>query len=510
VKIVIVDDENVTLRWLKRTIETIDSGYHITGTFENGNEALEFCCNNEVDVLITDIRMPGMSGLQLLQQLISRGHKPYTVVLSAYDEFAYAKQAMSLGVSVYLLKPEITKEMLIDTLDEAHRTIRKLQASHTKQHPDASTLLASVLDGTKAFVPETLAERLQEENRSFSSKRMTLFLLHCDNLETLVTLLDYSREFLEVELPCHFCVKINQHLLSYLCCLPVGAQEDLICRKWYDSLSVFSKVPIILTFSNLCDSLQQLPQLYTQADFAHKYLAYYDGFGYIGYAQALKAGQRHTLKRTEESYHALVESINREDFLPIPSLFEEFVAMLAKYRIPVQEANRFLTSLCFELYHKKNEYSKTRNLTIPDLALLSEDTRFASKAESVRTIVRSLALSLVEDQQLHRYSQSIQEITVYLHEHFSQKITLEELASLVHLNRTYVSYLFKKETGKTISAFLSELRLENAAKQLATSSENINIIAESIGIQDFAYFCGCFKKQFGCTPTEYRKQHHRN
>jgi YesN/AraC family two-component response regulator len=116
---------------------------------------------------------------------------------------------------------------------------------------------------------------------------------------------------------------------------------------------------------------------------------------------------------------------------------------------------------------------------------------------------------LVEDQQLRRYSQSIQEITVYLREHFSQKITLEDLASLTHLNRTYVSYLFKKETGETISAFLAELRLENAARQLTTTSENINIIAESIGIQDFAYFSGCFKKQFGCTPSEYRKKHHR-
>jgi YesN/AraC family two-component response regulator len=328
-------------------------------------------------VLITDIRMPGMSGLQLLQQLISRGHKPYTVVLSAYDEFAYAKQAMSFGVSVYLLKPEITREMLIDTLDEAHRTIRKLQTGQIKQHTDVNALLASVLDGTNAFSPESLEERLQGENRSFIPKRMVLFLLHCANLETLATLLDYSKEFLEVELPCHFCIKINQHLLCYLCCLPVGAQEDLLCRKWYDSLSVFSKVPIILAFSNLCNTLQKLPQLYTQAEFTQKYLAYYDGFGYIGYAQALKAGQKHSMQRTEESYHALVESINREDFLSIPSLFDEFAAMLAKYRIPVQDANQFLASLCFELYHKKNEYSKTRNLTIPDLALLSEDTTFA-------------------------------------------------------------------------------------------------------------------------------------
>ncbi len=124
-RIIIVEDEKITRQWVKRQIEKLRPEYYIVETFANGRQALDYMESHETDVLFTDIRMPVMDGLELLGELQRRENRAYKVILSAYDEFQYAQQALRLGANEFTLKPEITKEELGRILGEAGLWLEK-------------------------------------------------------------------------------------------------------------------------------------------------------------------------------------------------------------------------------------------------------------------------------------------------------------------------------------------------------------------------------------------------
>lgn len=116
IKIAVVDDEELIRRGLSYLLEEAKRGYQVVGMFENGQKALDFLMNYDVDVIITDIRMPVMDGLSFLQKLQRLGKEYQVIILSGYDDFAYAQQAIRYGVKEYLLKP-INKEELYQAID---------------------------------------------------------------------------------------------------------------------------------------------------------------------------------------------------------------------------------------------------------------------------------------------------------------------------------------------------------------------------------------------------------
>ena len=119
-KIIIIEDEGITRQWLKKKLEELSVDYHVEGVFSNGRQALDFLITaGDVDVVFTDIRMPVMDGMEFLEKLQETGLEPYKVILSAYDEFQYARGAMRLGAQEFVLKPEITKEALQQILSDA-------------------------------------------------------------------------------------------------------------------------------------------------------------------------------------------------------------------------------------------------------------------------------------------------------------------------------------------------------------------------------------------------------
>ena len=116
IKIAIVDDEELIRRGISYLLEEAKRSYQVVGMFENGQKALDFLMNYDVDVIITDIRMPVMDGLSFLQKLQQLGKKYQVIILSGYDDFAYAQQAIRFGVKEYLLKP-INKDELYRAID---------------------------------------------------------------------------------------------------------------------------------------------------------------------------------------------------------------------------------------------------------------------------------------------------------------------------------------------------------------------------------------------------------
>lgn len=126
-KIVIADDEEIILKWMKKNVELLFPEHEVAAICINGKQALDCCREFMPDILFTDIRMPVMDGMELLKQLKTEGKLPYTIILSAYDDFSYAREALKLGVKEFLLKSEIVKEELENCIQRAEEVLKNTE-----------------------------------------------------------------------------------------------------------------------------------------------------------------------------------------------------------------------------------------------------------------------------------------------------------------------------------------------------------------------------------------------
>lgn len=173
--IVIADDEQIIIRWLKKCIGELSSDYHIVEACINGKQALNCCLNEQVDVLLTDIRMPVMDGLELLEKLRANKILPYTVMLSAYNDFSYVRDAFKLGACEYLLKSEITKENVKNCLETAALKL----AENRKQSEFSGTSGNTMVQFLEQYIcdPEQEPKNLQQYEAEFSKQYGSMFLV---------------------------------------------------------------------------------------------------------------------------------------------------------------------------------------------------------------------------------------------------------------------------------------------------------------------------------------------
>lgn len=158
-RIVIVEDEVQTREGLSRLIERIDPRYRVVGSAANGQKGLELICDKRPDVVITDIRMPQMDGLEMIESLARLNVTPKYIVISAFSEFSYARRAMSFGVSEYLLKP-ISMMELKQAMEKLELQLQS-ERMHTNEQTLEQTIAAMVLgtDGSNSEVLTKIAEK---------------------------------------------------------------------------------------------------------------------------------------------------------------------------------------------------------------------------------------------------------------------------------------------------------------------------------------------------------------
>lgn len=184
IRIIIVDDESITRQWMKKKIEKLGSNYLVAGEFANGRQALEYCREHEVDVIFTDIRMSGMDGMELLKNIQELGKYPYTVILSAYDEFQYARQALKLGVHEFVLKPEITGEGVEKILEEA-RIYLSGQRNDKRDGEQTDKTLRYLIEATDGVSEEKLCDIIKENHIDLDPRNLVVINIFFEKTEIM-------------------------------------------------------------------------------------------------------------------------------------------------------------------------------------------------------------------------------------------------------------------------------------------------------------------------------------
>lgn len=512
-KILLVDDERIITEGISKVIDWESMGTNLIGTARNGIEAFNMIEEKQPDIVISDIKMPGMNGLEL----VSKVHRTYPdirfILLSGFSEFDYAKQAMEFGVKHYLLKP-CNENAIMDAVIELCNELKQDQDREQFINEMKGTLLSVLPYAKEQLLKEFITNHYENKNLDYYQK-----LLQTDVTTTEVRLVLFQLEG-DFQFEHMFAIKnIAENIFEkYLISCTVGEtilfllEEDLHTSNLHSSIEKIKKVfyqyyrmDTTIAISETGNILHS-NKLYQDALDCLSYRFYLGEGGVITKKDIANQGQSDYLEfyYDDQNYCRLVKSGCWED---VNKEIITFFQHLTELRLDINNTKSFVIQLFNSMIRLCEP--KEMNMYLMKLSLLLEmDT-----IQNMKFLFESVAHEITNSFYLsnkNKHSAIINKVIEIIEQHISnQNLSLHWVANeMLYMNADYLGKLFKKETGEKFSNFLTRLRIEMAIKLIVNHNDvKVFEIAEKIGYgENPQYFSQVFKKHTGYTPSEYKKE----
>ncbi|WP_059051965.1 response regulator transcription factor [Paenibacillus senegalimassiliensis] len=427
-KIAIIDDDFQVVKGLRAAIPWGELAAEFAGEAIDGQAGIQLIREIKPDIVLTDIYMPYINGIEMIEQLKSEGFAGRFVILSGYNDFEYARTALRLGVDDYLTKP-VTLEQIASVLTT---TIEKLEATYLDRLENGRMLnsqseiewLLSLLNGQEQpqQLPDNLAFWEQSKHvaiiteiswteriRGLSNADWNLFRFAITNIvEEIMEQEEYSFRFV--------------WLFGNHASLLIQASSD-ICEQ------------------TIQEDTRRIGEL-----IGHQIMTY------LGLSLRYAAGS------VRSNWQNIKESAN-----------EATRCLLEQYEHVIEGSN-----------HSEEQQSSLQD--------------FVQRVEARTPVIHE------------KHRKAVQYMVEYVHQHYAEDITLEQLAQQLYISKNYLNQLFKKVTGETFTNYVIRVRIEKAKGLLIEGKYMIYEISEMVGYNNVPYFSTLFKKYCGCSPSELLKK----
>lgn len=485
--VLLVDDEEMILSTLKSEIPWQEMGVDTVLTAENGQQALELACQQPVALVIADIRMPVMDGLTLVRELKIRSPRTHSILLSAYNEFEYARAAISLGVENYLLKPLIMAEVE----QSVRRAIINIYASRNGHWLHYSNTILRWMTGT--IEQSELAERsLHHRINLFLPQYAVVCLTKKEQIplsnfcEKCISALNgqYAVHYCQDEAGCHFMVLGGRHLYSEEIAEKL---HQLACEN-----GIEQKVSIAI--GNIVTQAADLVQSYLSASRVVELNAAFDG--------------DEVLLSTETPDDE--ENIQEEDL------------QLLLYELNTSNASAVIQNFAVQCHEGEKTTLQGYLKACTRLLLLEYPTAEEQVRESLHGLNEELEDVLTQqgfsaalvsllnttwqvfDKQFLALSPTVRLALSYIRNEYANGISIRDFCNRCNINPAYLGYLFKRECGVFFNEYLMRVRIAHSIVLLRKPELKINDITVQTGFSSASYFIKCFKALTGMSPAKYR------
>lgn len=512
-KLLIVDDEVIIRTGLSTVIQWEENGIAVLPPAASAEEALMRIPLEKPDIVLTDIRMTGMTGLEMAHEIKRDYPEIEIVVLSGHDDFAYAQQAIRSGISDYLLKTSRPGDIMSAVMKARGKIASKRAAvEEGEAHQTAFRwkLLDKLLRGTHPLEEAEIEEVLSHypELRLGSEwETLELWMISpsstMHNQEHLKGPLRLIGDKLRDSLSCAILDWNNGWLIFFRAGQPAAGRT---ARAAIDAIGRVAGVPVFTVIGQQASGLAGLRDSLRTAEqtLAYRWLAGGDGvldYGEIKHRQ----GMRTVCTQEEEAELIGVLRGGAE---------EEISAWIRGMLLSIRRdpeatpgtARSYLRSLLVAGFRWLERAAESVGRSAPGIGGLEEaDEKLLAEhpEEALGRVFTSLA---AEYKRLGGgRGDSIERTLTYIREHLDQSLTLSQVAASVHMNPNYFSKLFKQETGKTYIEFVTESRMEWAAKLLRETPAKVSEVAKRVGYEDLKHFNHLFKRYSGATPSQFRQ-----
>lgn len=498
IHVLVVDDEVPIRQWLEFCINKI-KGCQVAGVASNGAEGYSIYRRTRPDIIITDIRMPVMDGLEMLKMVRNLNPEVYTAVLTSHEDFEYARQAIKLGASEYILKTEITEESLSQILENGRKALRAdTTDGREKQFEDISYrnhfLRSLVLSRKEAQISEEMLRQYNIPLEKGAYVALDIMTEEEGPFRGELPKGDVLEHVFRVPLELNHTVVLGNLGRGTL---PSGRrqQENLqeYCR------SILKQIPYRIGCSDIYDNLCRLGEAMCQAH-NRVQLSFYHPKEHMFCSQRngtsrLTNGERYKIRFSKELIN---HNYSRAARIRDEMMAEARSAEIADAGYVKKMYLSFLTSL----YHiTRDDVEKIEE----QLAALSREMMAASSLDELDAIMeRGYMTGGSHAFGSKPLSAAIRNAVLYLEAHFAEPLTLPDAAAHVGLSAEYLSRLFKEETGVKFVVYLNNLRLKHALVLLESTNLKVYEVAEQVGYSNLSYFSTVFKKNFGQNPFDYK------
>lgn len=492
--ILLVEDEEIELETLRDYIDWKKNGISKVYTARNGRRALECLEENQIDLVITDIQMPGMSGIELAEKIVQREYSCKIIFLTGYDDFSYIHAAFQVRAIDYLLKP-FTIEEVEECLKKVRQELEKREVDEWSKKMAADQLLETIL---QTRMDRTLLEKnfrgvFQEEMKTCGFGIAAVYgTLNEDQ-----------------------CAEIQKRWkgIRYI------GTKDSVCM-----LVMSGYMPVKDTAFQIWNTLKEEPkavgwcmgrwtadQLYEKAEMLRncRGAAFYcDPPALFCVDETIyQAGAEYDAKeqqRRREKICGLVSKEKPEETMQQTETYfvqmtgiDPSVFIREIYNLYLYLWNRLILSdELLERWIKTGE-------PFTEKEIFAADSSHELKNKMRQYLMHILAFFEKQNQNPNYYA--VSQVKAYLQEHCSESANVEELAAKAGLSPNYLRSLFKEATGKTILEYNTEMRLQKAAELLKDKKNKVREVSIAVGYENVSYFGVVFQKKFGVTPNEYRK-----
>lgn len=484
-KVILLDDEYMILAGLEKLIKWDELGIELVAKLSDGQEGLEYVQKNPVDIVITDVSMPRMSGIEFVKQAQEEGINFNFIILSGYQEFEYVRQGINLGAENFLLKP-INAAELNETIE---KTVEKL--NQEKRH----------LESEEVLFENTMLRWVSDEIDAVDLKRVMNGLNYNMKIDDTYSciIIGGIKDIRK---------RVYTQALSRLDLKYYYFQEDVLVIIIEGGMDDFERVRKSLVHSviteeeliGLGELFVSLDQVYKSFDQAESMIEIAKFYGNSPFNK--QSELRKEIRKTEEFHAVSFEKFHYSLSIRDKKLIHQEIENLLQETIKLKaepEYVRYLSFIIFsDIYRQHDNYEDEE---------YHEFLQILNQSESIQEIEDLLKKALETNQaqtQVKHYNENVQKALYKINEEYSEDINITTIAEELHVNAMYLGQIFKKETGKSFSQFLNKFRIKEAQKLLLQSNYNINQIADKVGYSSSGYFYKNFKKECGISPKEYR------
>ena len=530
IKVFLVEDEFVIREGIKKNIDWNGHGYEFCGEASDGELAFPLIKKEKPDIVITDIRMPFMNGLELSKLIKKEMPWIEIIILSGFEEFEYAKEAIKLGVAQYLTKPisgdDLLKELdVLSTKIEENRREQEIRAKYLSEMKE-----------------NTISERKQFfENLVTGSQSASELIQAAEKLELNISAIFYNIMLNKINVSAHSQDEFSQRLINIEAEIDEYIDEDKVImfdRDLEGKAFLFKAESEEELNETINDFVNKLKEIFEKYEGVH----YFGGIGECAerlrdVPKSFETASKAFTKRYFSSESAFIRSEdindrdNQEDQFSVETLdvkqldrskireflkygdgaeteyfVDEYLAGLGKNAFMSQIFRQYIL---MDVYFSVVEFLDNLSVNEGDQTLSGfKPDILRSEEESKNYIISVInkGIELREGNVSNHNTDVVDKVKLYIEENYADEdLSLNQMASHVNFSPNHLSMVFSQQTGNTLIKYLTDFRMSKAKELLKCTNKKSSEISIMVGYKDPHYFSYLFKKTQGVTPTQFRE-----
>ncbi|NLW02840.1 MAG: response regulator [Clostridiaceae bacterium] len=512
-RVLVVDDEFLVRLGLRTTMDWEAHGYEIVGEASNGREALEMFDEADPDILLTDIKMPVMDGFKLIEEARKRKKNLQVVILSHYDEFTYVQKALEFGAVQYILKSEMNEQKLIDLLQKLSLKDKSQPVEEPDIKAESENYLKDLLFGKAPDDDFTAEDGAAPPAGLFSGSAYIAIrgfcetsMLHEDSRKmlskTVKTIVD--KAFSDASTVMFF-YKDQLYFTSI-----VNAKDGSIITGLQDAVKAMQQLirnirqyfeVVVQVGLSMLGKPERFPAMIGEAELARKVCFFSMQPVEVFYPEMARGKEKH-IRISRSKLSSFIDEKDKAGLKEyILGIFNELKSekSYGTFKNAVIDLLSVARTICEE-----QKIDQTSSLSPAKFS--HENCLVMPFIDNAETYMQELYAAIADAAINHEsgYSALVQNTIAYIRSNYSKNISLSDAAEAAEVSSSYLSLIFKQETGVNFSNYLTDYRMEMAKKMLVNTNKKIYEIAEDIGFSSPYYFSKVFKEYTGLTCKEYK------